>query len=92
MYHPPGGDYIHSFYCWNFAQLHLHPGYIELFFEFSFGDVISGLVGSDCLGVCSRKPAPYVIVVSAQSHLDPSCTVQCSQLNLGTSGSGGWVP
>ena len=41
----------------------------------------------DCLGVCSRKPAPYIIVVSAQLHLDPSCTVQCSQLSLGTSGS-----
>ena len=46
----------------------------------------------DYLGICSRKLALYVIVVSAQSHLDPSCTVQCSQLSLGTSGSGGWYP
>ena len=38
------------------------------------------------------KPVPYVIVVSAQSHLNPSCTVQCSPLSLGTSGSGGWYP
>ena len=60
------------------------------FFEFNYGDVIWAWL--DCLGVCSRKPALYITVVSEKSHLDPSCAVKSSQLSSGTSGSGGWYP
>ena len=53
----------------------------------NFGDVIWGLVGLfRCLlqKTCS--------VLQSCVCADQSCTVQCSQLSLGKSGSGGWYP
>ena len=46
----------------------------------------------DCLGVCSRNPAPVRHSCVCAVACGSKSQVQCRQLSLGTSGSGGWYP